>query len=88
MSTNRQLQNYINGEWRHSSASEYLQVINPATTEPLAQVPLGGAGDVGAAVEAASAAFAGWRNTPPEDRIQFLFKLKQLSRSTSKKSVV
>jgi len=76
MSTNGQLQNYINGEWRRSEASESMQVINPATTEPLAQVPLGGADDVGAAVDAASAAFAGWRTTPPEDRIQFLFKLK------------
>ena len=75
MSTNGQLQNYINGEWRRSEASEYMQVINPATTEPLAQVPLGGADDVGAAVDAASAAFAGWRTTPPEDRFQFLFKL-------------
>ena len=77
MATTPRLQDYINGDWRHSSASEYLQVINPATTEPLAQVPLGGAGEVGAAVEAASAAFPGWRSTPPEDRIQFLFKLKQ-----------
>lgn len=77
MSTNRRLQDYINAEWRHSSATEYLQVINPATTESLAQVPLGGEGDVGAAVEAASAAFPEWRRTPPEDRIQFLFKLKQ-----------
>ncbi len=78
MPTNGQLQNYINGQWRRSSASEYMQVINPATTEPLAQVPLGGDDDVNAAVEAASAAFAGWRRTPPQERIQFLFKLKQL----------
>ena len=77
MPTNGQLQNYINGEWRRSNASEYLQVINPATTEAIAQVPLGGEDDVAAAVEAASAAFPGWRTTPPEERIQFLFKLKQ-----------
>ena len=77
MSATRQLQNYINGVWSDSNATEYLQVINPATTEPLAQVPLGGGDDVGAAVDAASAAFAGWRSTPAEDRIQFLFKLKQ-----------
>ena len=55
----------------------YLPVINPATTETIAQVPLGGDDDVAAAVEAASAAFPGWRTTPPEERIQFLFKLKQ-----------
>jgi malonate-semialdehyde dehydrogenase (acetylating) / methylmalonate-semialdehyde dehydrogenase len=78
MPTNGQLQNYINGQWLRSSASEYMQVINPATTEPLGQVPLGGNDDVGAAVEAAAAAFPEWRRTPPEERIQFLFKLKQL----------
>jgi len=41
-------------------------------------VPLGGEGDVSAAVEAASAAFPEWRRTPLEERIQYLFKLKQL----------
>jgi len=78
MSTNRQLQNYINGEWRRSSASEFMQVVNPATAEHLAQVPLGGDDDVNAVVEAAAAAYPGWRRTPPEERIQFLFKMKQM----------
>jgi len=77
MTTNGRLQNYINGEWRTSSASEYLKVVNPATTETITQVPLGGKDDVDAAVEAAAAAFPGWRRTPPEERIQYLFKLKQ-----------
>ncbi len=36
------------------------------------------AGEVGAAVEAAAAAFRIWRRTPAEDRIQPLFKLKML----------
>jgi malonate-semialdehyde dehydrogenase (acetylating)/methylmalonate-semialdehyde dehydrogenase len=30
------------------------------------------------AIESAAAAFPEWRRTPPEDRIQYLFKLKQL----------
>jgi malonate-semialdehyde dehydrogenase (acetylating)/methylmalonate-semialdehyde dehydrogenase len=77
MTTNGQLQNYIDGEWRRSSATEYLKVINPATAETITEVPLGGKDDVDAAVEAAAAAFPGWRRTPPEERIQFLFKLKQ-----------
>ena len=34
--------------------------------------------DVAAAVAAASAAFPAWRRTPPQERIQFLFKFKQL----------
>lgn len=77
MTTNGQLQNYIDGEWRSSSATEYLKVVNPATAETITEVPLGGKDDVHAAVEAAAAAFPGWRRTPPEERIQFLFKLKQ-----------
>src|SRR5881296_4462101 len=70
--------NYVDGQWRESNAAEDLDVINPATGEALAKVPLGSAAEVAAAVEAAAAAFPDWRRTPPEDRIQPLFKLKQL----------
>ena len=70
--------NYINGQWLDSTASEWLDVINPATGEVIAQTPLSDAAEVAAAIEAAAAAFPAWRRTPPEDRIQPLFKLKQL----------
>jgi malonate-semialdehyde dehydrogenase (acetylating)/methylmalonate-semialdehyde dehydrogenase len=72
------LTNYINGQWTDSRAGEWRDVVNPATGETLAQVPLADAAEVNAAVEAASAAFPEWRRTPPEDRIQPLFKLKML----------
>jgi malonate-semialdehyde dehydrogenase (acetylating) / methylmalonate-semialdehyde dehydrogenase len=70
--------NYINGEWREPAASEWQDVINPATGELLARVPLSEAGEVTRAIDAAAAAYPAWRRTPPEDRIQPLFKLKQL----------
>ena len=70
--------NYFNGEWHESAASDWQDVINPATGEVLAQVPLSSPDEVAQAIEAASAAFPSWRRTPPEDRIQPLFKLKQL----------
>src|SRR5438094_1466433 len=70
--------NYINGGWHDSSSSEWQDVMNPATGEVLASVPLSSNNEVAAAVEAAAAAFPAWRRTPPEDRIQPLFKLKQL----------
>jgi malonate-semialdehyde dehydrogenase (acetylating)/methylmalonate-semialdehyde dehydrogenase len=70
--------NYINGRWRQSAATEWLEVTNPATGEPVAQVPISPATDVGTAVDAAAAAYPEWRRTSPEDRIQPLFKLKQL----------
>ncbi len=72
------LGNYIHGEWRPVNASEWLDVVNPATRETIAAVPLSGAAEVAAAVDSAAEAFREWRRTPPEDRIQPLFKLKQL----------
>jgi malonate-semialdehyde dehydrogenase (acetylating)/methylmalonate-semialdehyde dehydrogenase len=72
------LPNYINGQWCASSATEYLDVINPATAELLAQVPLSPASEVNQAAVAAAAAFVTWRRTPPTERVQYLFKLKNL----------
>ena len=70
--------NYIDGQWSRGSASQHQAVINPATQEVLAEVPLSDAAEVGRAVEAAHTAFYDWRRTPSEDRIQPLFKLKAL----------
>src|SRR5271156_2073827 len=72
------LTNFINGRWTDSSASEWRDVVNPATGETLAHVTLAEAPEVDRAVEAAAAAFPDWRRTPPEDRIQPLFRLKML----------
>jgi malonate-semialdehyde dehydrogenase (acetylating)/methylmalonate-semialdehyde dehydrogenase len=74
----QELQNYINGGWRLSSATEFVDVVNPATTEVLARTPISTPVDVDAAVQAAAAAFPAWRRTPPGERIQYLFKLKTL----------
>jgi len=70
--------NYSNGAWQNSGASEWEDVTNPATGEVLARVPLSDAAETSEAVEAAAAAYPAWRRTPPEDRIQPLFRLKQL----------
>jgi malonate-semialdehyde dehydrogenase (acetylating)/methylmalonate-semialdehyde dehydrogenase len=70
--------NYVAGGWHTPAERDALDVINPATGDALARVPLSTAADVDRVVAAASAAFEGWRRTPPTDRIQYLFKLKQL----------
>jgi len=74
----RKLRNYVGGTWVESSAIEYLDITNPATTEVLGKVPLSPASEVGQAAEAAASAFPAWRRTPAPDRIQYLFKLKAL----------
>lgn len=78
MLTIPRLRNYINGEWRASQAAEYLDVVNPATAETLGQVPLSPAAEVDQAAQAAAAALASWRQTPITERIQYLFKFKNL----------
>jgi len=78
MPTREELLNYVNGQWCRATTGEYLDVVNPATAEVLARVPLSGESDVKAAAEAAEAAFPEWRRTPAEERIQYLFKLKHL----------
>ena len=76
--TQTTVRNYVNGKWQASTAAEHRDIINPATNEVIGQVPLSSAAEVDAAVQAAARAFPEWRRTPPEDRIQYLFKLKNL----------
>jgi malonate-semialdehyde dehydrogenase (acetylating) / methylmalonate-semialdehyde dehydrogenase len=78
MSGARRLEHYIGGEWRPSLASEYVVVSNPATSETLAHIPVAKGEDVDRAVQAAAEAYPAWRRTPPQDRVQYLFKLKTL----------
>jgi len=72
------LQNFIDGAWRHSTAEQALSVINPASAQVIAEVPLSTAGDVNQAVEIAARAFVEWRRTPVVERVQPLFRLKAL----------
>jgi len=72
------LKNYINGEWVESNGPEYLDVINPATGQVLSLVPSGSRSDIEIAAEKANQAWPSWRNTPALQRIQYLFKMKQL----------
>src|SRR5258705_2974805 len=76
--TEARVPQFINGQWMESNAREWADVLNPATGETLAKVPLADAAEVTKAIDAAAAAYPEWRRTPPEDRIQPLFKLKQV----------
>jgi len=72
------MHNYIEGQWRQSSAADTLPVVNPATGEQLDRTPLSTASELDQAAHAASRAFPAWRRVPVTERIQFLFKLKML----------
>ena len=48
---------FIDGKWVDSSSRQTFDVINPATEEVIAKVPLGGREDAKAAIDAARKAF-------------------------------
>ena len=72
------IRNYVNGRWIESSSTQTLNVVNPATGETIAQVPLSTEKEVKEAVTAAKEAFGDWRETPPLSRANYMFKLKNL----------
>ena len=69
------LSNYTAGRW-HTPNAPTQPVVNPATGETLADVPLSSASDVADVVAGAVRAADGWRRTPPTERIQYLFAFK------------
>src|SRR5471032_1408007 len=66
---------YINGVWR--AGDDVLDVINPATEAPLAQVNVGDAIAVTQAIDAASAAFPDWSKSTGRDRAALLRKIAE-----------
>ena len=66
---------YIGGEWVDPLSSQTLEVINPATEQPIATIALGGDKDVDRAVQAARSAFDAFAATSREDRVALLEKV-------------
>ncbi|MGI4879436.1 MAG: NAD-dependent succinate-semialdehyde dehydrogenase [Janthinobacterium lividum] len=56
------------------------RVVNPATGETLAELPLASAADLDRALEAADRGFRRWRKAPAEERAGVLMKAAQLLR--------
>jgi malonate-semialdehyde dehydrogenase (acetylating)/methylmalonate-semialdehyde dehydrogenase len=70
----------LDGKFIESRASEWHDVINPATQEVLAQVPFATDDELDAAVESAKKAFKTWKNTPLAARARIMLKLQALVR--------
>ncbi|PXY22305.1 aldehyde dehydrogenase family protein [Prauserella muralis] len=68
----------IGGEWVPARSGETIDVLNPATQEPLLRVPRGGAADIADAVRAAAEAFPRWRDTSPAVRADLLYRWAEL----------
>jgi len=63
---------FIGGEWRSPTAAQSITVFDPSTGGALARIGGAGAADVDAAVTAAVAAFARWRQLSGRERRHYL----------------
>jgi len=71
----KKLQHYINGEWIDSTATNIIDVTNPATEEVFGQIIDGTKEDLDKAVAAARAAFPAFSQTTREERIALLQRI-------------
>ena len=69
---------YIGGEWRDASGGETLEVLDPATEEPLCEVADGTPEDAMTALDAAVETQPEWAAAPPNDRAGILWKAFEL----------
>jgi malonate-semialdehyde dehydrogenase (acetylating) / methylmalonate-semialdehyde dehydrogenase len=72
------IKNFIGGKWVDSQSSQTVDVLNPATNEELARVPISTKGDVDRAVKAATEASVTWKKTPVPKRARLLYKYHTL----------
>ena len=69
---------YINGLWEKPLARMAQPVTNPATGAVIAEVPFAEESDIDRAVRSAHDAFLKWRDVPVVDRVQALYRYKDL----------
>jgi acyl-CoA reductase-like NAD-dependent aldehyde dehydrogenase len=76
----KQYKMWIGGKWVDAESGKTYQMINPATEEVIAELPLGGKADVDKAVAAARKAYPVWSKKSQAERSQITMKLATLLR--------
>jgi aminomuconate-semialdehyde/2-hydroxymuconate-6-semialdehyde dehydrogenase len=72
------LANFVGGAFVPPHSGAYFDDIEPATAQPIAEIPDSDHEDVDAAVQAARNAFPAWSRTPAEQRSRILLRLADL----------
>lgn len=72
------LENYIDGVWVAPEDAKYVDVINPASGECVAKLPLSSTGEVDTAVESAKKAQREWALVPAPQRAEVLYRVGSL----------
>src|SRR5256886_1259077 len=80
---------FVGGEFVEPRSGDYYATINPATEEPLAELPQAGAEDVALAVGGAREAFAnGWSAAAPVERAKYLYRIARILQERSREFAV
>jgi len=66
---------YIAGQWIKPQSNELFPLVNPATEQLVAKIPMANQADVNGAVAAAVAAFPSYSQTSVSQRIQWFKRL-------------
>jgi betaine-aldehyde dehydrogenase len=69
------LSNFIGGSSVSTKSAKTSMLVDPSTGVENFEAPVSGAEDVAAAVDAAAAAFPGWRDATPSERSLALFRI-------------
>ena len=68
----------VNGEWKESKTSTYIDVTDSSTGEVIAQVPSCTAEEVEEAIASAQAAFPAWSKLSLAKRQQYMFRWRDV----------
>ncbi len=80
---------FIDGEFSPAESGDYIDSINPATEERLAQVSEAGAVDVDRAVAAAREAYTrSWSRMPTAERGKFVFRIARMIQERARELAV
>jgi aldehyde dehydrogenase (NAD+) len=80
---------FIGGEFVEPRSADYYKTLDPASEEPLAEIPQAGPEDVVLAIEAARDAFEnGWSAAPPAERAKYLYRIARLLQERSREFAV
>lgn len=74
----QELTHYVNGEKVAGTSGRFADVLNPATGEVQAQVPLATKAEMDAVIAKAAEAQVGWAATNPQKRARVMMKFGQL----------
>ena len=74
----RDIQHFINGAAAAGTSGRFSDIYDPNTGDVQARVALATTAELGAAVDAAKAAFPGWATTNPQRRARVMFEFKRL----------